>query len=302
MKPLISIVIPTYNRARDLERALKSVLTQTYPHWEALIIDNHSSDNTTDVVAGLNEPRAKLFKIHNHGVIAASRNLGIRHSAGKYIAFLDSDDWWMPQKLKESLKYLEQGADLVYHDLFQSRMENQKFFLRKVSGRALRSPVFADLIRHGNPMANSGVVVRKCILDAIGGLSEDKNLIAIEDFDAWLRTAKVTEKLNKIPKTLGYYWAGGGNISNPKRSIQMLNAFQERYAHELENLTVDGGPWWINYAKARAHYLLHEFTCMEENLGRLHWREIPLPITIKIQWMRLITILFRKPVVQQERK
>src|SRR3989338_2810117 len=102
MKPIVSIVIPTYNRACDLERALKSVLAQTYSNWEALVVDNHSSDNTDDVVKSLNDSRLKLFKIHNDGVIAASRNAGVKHATGEYIAFLDSDDWWMPQKLEES--------------------------------------------------------------------------------------------------------------------------------------------------------------------------------------------------------
>ena len=109
--PRISIVIPTYNRARDLERALKSLKAQTFINWEVLIIDNESVDNTDEVVSGFSDPRMKLFKIDNDGVIAASRNLGIREASGEYIAFLDSDDWWKPKKLEESVKCLEKSAD-----------------------------------------------------------------------------------------------------------------------------------------------------------------------------------------------
>ena len=104
--PLVSVVIPTFNRAKDLERALRSVLAQTHTNWEVLIVDNYSEDNTDEVIENLNEPRITLFKIHNHGVIAVSRNWGIQHARGKYIAFLDSDDWWTEKKLSESVQYL----------------------------------------------------------------------------------------------------------------------------------------------------------------------------------------------------
>ena len=293
MMPLVSIVIPTYNRARDLARALGSVMAQTCRNWEALVIDNHSDDGTAELVRKLNDPRIKLFEIHNQGVIAASRNLGIRNAMGEYVAFLDSDDWWAPQKLEESLKYLEQGADLVYHNLFIVRKAPQTLF-RVMRGRSLKSPIFADLIRQGNSIANSSVVVRKRLLVAIGGLSEDPNLIAIEDFDAWLRAAKVTEKFTKIPITLGYYWAGGGNVSNPRRSLRNLSAFEERYAVELQEIKGDDGPWWINFVKARAHYLLSEYVMAEEYLRRIQWKQISSSIAIKILWMKFIMAILRK--------
>lgn len=92
MSKLVSIVIPTYNRAQDLERALKSLLAQTFCDWEALIVDNYSKDNTDELIKSFNDPRMKLFKIHNQGVIAASRNVGIKNAKGGYVAFLDSDD------------------------------------------------------------------------------------------------------------------------------------------------------------------------------------------------------------------
>ena len=118
MNPLVSIIIPTYNRAEDLKRALQSVFDQTFTDWEVVVVDNHSIDNTDRLIESFNDPRIRLFKIHNEGVIAASRNLGLKHALGEYIAFLDSDDWWLPKKLEESIKYMNQGADIVYHDLF----------------------------------------------------------------------------------------------------------------------------------------------------------------------------------------
>lgn len=292
MKPLVSIVIPTYNRACDLERALKSVLAQTYSYWEALIVDNNSSDNTNDVVKSFNDSRMKLFKIHNNGVIAASRNLGIQHSQGEYIGFLDSDDWWMPQKLAESLKYLEQGADVVYHDLFLAIKSDQRLFWRKTYTRDLRSPIFNDLLVNGNALNNSSIVVRKELLIAIKGLAEDRSLIAAEDYDTWLRAAKSTEKFKRIPKTLGYYWAGGGNISNPDRLLKIYDAIEERYATEFRNLNEHSCFCWIDYAKGRAHYRLGSYAMAKKNLELVLMRRAPPSIYIKSHWMLLLINLY----------
>ena len=114
MSPVISVVLPTFNRAGLLKRALLSVISQTYANWEVLVIDNNSTDDTDQVVHGLGDERIKILKVHNHGVIALSRNVGIKAAHGTYIAFLDSDDWWKSDKLKKSLAYLEKGNDLVY--------------------------------------------------------------------------------------------------------------------------------------------------------------------------------------------
>lgn len=291
MRPLISVVIPTYNRARELERALRSVRAQTCAGWEAVVVDNHSSDNIDDVILGFNDARIKLFKIHNNGVIAASRNLGVKHARGEYIAFLDSDDWWSPRKLEVSLKYLGQGTDVVYHKMFVVTKPGQKFFWRKGLGRELSSPVFEDLLVNGNGLSTSSVVVRKSILQEIGGLSEDAAWIAWEDYDAWLRVARITERFRRIPKTLGYYWCGGGNTSSLDRSVRMCDYFNERFKERYSNTlaaSVTTTPWWIHYSKGSAHYQMGSNAMAETNLKRLLWQQTPVQFALKSLWMRLM--------------
>jgi glycosyltransferase involved in cell wall biosynthesis len=117
MSALVSVVIPTYNRANDLKRALASVVAQTWGNWEAVVVDNHSADNTREVVEAFREARIRLLSVHNEGVIAVSRNLGVANARGEFVAFLDSDDWWVPTKLERSMQALSRGADVVYHDL-----------------------------------------------------------------------------------------------------------------------------------------------------------------------------------------
>ena len=102
----VSIVTPTFNCAPLLRRAIDSVLQQTHQDWELLVVDNHSTDGTEELVRGYRDTRIRYFKIQNNGVIAASRNLAISQAKGEWLAFLDADDWWMPQKLEVSVRSL----------------------------------------------------------------------------------------------------------------------------------------------------------------------------------------------------
>lgn len=285
MTPLISVIIPTYNRVHDLERALKSVQSQTFTNWEVLIVDNHSDDNTDDVVSGFNDPRMRLFKIHNNGVIAASRNIGVSHAVGEYIAFLDSDDWWTPDKLRFSLEALNAGADIVSHDLYVVTRPDQRIFWKKVRSRELKSPVFDDLLANGNGLLNSSVVVRKCLLVKIGGLSEEPDLISVEDFDTWLRISKLTDKFKRIPHTLGSYWLGGGNNSNEDKYIHIIQVIKKRYAVEFQALEQRYNFYWINFAAGRYYFKRRNYNLAATSLGLIGFRQSPLFVYLKSQWM-----------------
>ena len=111
VRPLFSIIIPTYNRANEIGRCLSSVVGQTYRHWEAIIIDNYSEDNTEDIVKGFNDDRIKYFKNYNYGIISVSRNFGLDRAKGDWICFLDSDDSWKLDKLEQLLRHTNIYAD-----------------------------------------------------------------------------------------------------------------------------------------------------------------------------------------------
>jgi glycosyltransferase involved in cell wall biosynthesis len=294
MNPLVSIIIPTYNRAEDLKRALRSVFDQTFTDWEVLVVDNHSIDNTESLINSFNDPRIKLFKIHNEGVIAASRNLGLKHALGEYIAFLDSDDWWQPKKLEESIKYLGQGADVVYHDLFWVTRPDQSFFWRRTRGRNLKNPVFYDLIKNGTTLCNSSVVVRKELLKTINGLCEEENMVGAEDYDAWLRIAKISEKFQRIPQTLGYYWAGGGNMSNPSRTLKYIAVLEKLYICTIPDLDVRQSIFWLNYTRGRACFCLKDFDGAKKYLSLNRWSRAPLMFSIKTCWMLFVMNLYNR--------
>ena len=139
----VSIVIPTYNHAKYLGKCVNSVENQTYNNWEAIIVNNNSTDNTIDIINSFNDKRIKTININNDGIIAKSRNIGIQSASGSYIAFLDSDDWWYPNKL-EIIMQKKGNSDFIYHYL--DIYKNGKKTIKKHRIRQLIKPVFNDLM------------------------------------------------------------------------------------------------------------------------------------------------------------
>lgn len=218
--PIVSIVIPTYNRSDLLKRCLDSVLAQTFADWQAIVINNFSEDDTVTVVQSFNDARITLTDFKNNGVIAASRNVGIRAACGKYIAFLDSDDTWMPTKLAKCIEALEgNNADVVCHAEVHSSIHGQKI----VCYGPLASTNFESLLFKGNCLSTSAIVVKNELLQLTGGFSEDPNITTTEDYDLWLRLAKLNAKFVLIDEPLGVFFIHTAN-ETPKVLERHLKA------------------------------------------------------------------------------
>ncbi len=255
--PRVSVVVPTYNRAADVRRCLEALTAQTFRDFEVLVCDDGSTDDTGAVVASYAQRLDVSYHwAENFGGPARPRNLGVRLARGEYVALLDSDDWWAPRKLEKSVQALDAGTDVVYHDLYIVTSPAQKRLWRRSRTRALSSPVFHDLLENGNALSTSSVVLRRELLLKVNGFSEERGLIAWEDYDAWLRIARLTERFKRINQTLGYYWSGGGNISTPRRLIDNLAQFRERYGTQAAAATRTRMPAWYYYLLGRAHYQL----------------------------------------------
>ena len=288
MKPVISVIIRTYNRIDKLKRAIDSVFHQTLQDWELIVVDNCSDDGTEGFIKSLDNNKVRFYSINNQGIIAASRNLGINNSKGKYIAFLDDDDWWKPEKLEICLRYLSQGADIVYHDLFLVKKANQILYWSKSKTRDLSNPVFDDLLVNGWALNNSSVVVHRSLLDKIGGLAENRKLVMAEDYEVWLRISQLTEKFVRIPHTLGYYWVGGGNISKPELVLQTWSEIEKLYKHEIDKLKSLRSFYYLYYIKGRANFKLGNYHLSDNNLKTVLSKKIPITIYVKCQFMRFM--------------
>jgi hypothetical protein len=116
--------------------------------------------------------------------------------------------------------------------------------------------VFQDLLLNGNALNTSSVVLRRDVLLRAGGFSEQRDLIAWEDYDAWLQVAKLTDRFERLDEPLGYYWAGGGNISSPQRLIDNLRSFKELYIDGNRGLLPGIRPPWFDYTLGLSYYRL----------------------------------------------
>ena len=208
--PLVSIVSPTYNHAPMLQRALGTVVEQTYQNWNAIVVNNFSTDNTLEVVAAFNDPRIQCVNFRNHGVIGASRNEGIALATGKYVAFLDSDDTWFTKKLEQCVEILESGSDLVCHAEYWIYESGKS---RLVAYGPSEAATHHNLIYKGNRISTSATVVRTALLKEVHGFDVAPELISTEDYDLWIRLAAKSDKFAFISEPLGEYHRHDNNVS-----------------------------------------------------------------------------------------
>jgi glycosyltransferase involved in cell wall biosynthesis len=207
--PAVSVVIPTYNHAHFLRQALQSVREQTFPDWEAVVVNNHSEDDTVAVVEAFGDARIRLENFRNNGVIAASRNRGIALARGRYVAFLDSDDRWYPDKLARCARRLNEGFDLVCHGV---RWVGDRGARDLFCGPERRA-TFEALLYDRNCIVTSAAVVRRDLVASLGGFSEDPAIVTAEDYHLWIRLARAGARMGFIREVLGEYRFHPGNQS-----------------------------------------------------------------------------------------
>jgi len=234
---MISVVIPTHNRADLLERAVKSVLNQTYKEFEIIVVSDGSSDNTDEVVERLkdNDERIKYISYHPGKGGNVARNTGIEEANYDYIAFLDDDDEWLPEKLQKQidLMYHDEKIGLVYtgaHIIYV----NEKVEYNSISREA------GDLSRRimiNNCIGTtSTVLLRKSVLQKSGKF--DVELSALQDFDLWIRVCQHTNVGVVSEPMINYYnYLGKKQVSAvTKKYIDAFTYINEKYKAQLINL------------------------------------------------------------------
>jgi glycosyltransferase involved in cell wall biosynthesis len=182
MVPVVSVIIPTYNRAALVREAVASVKAQTYRDFEIVVVDDASTDATFEALAAWRDVRV-LRHACRRGV-AAARNLGVAAARGQWLAFLDSDDLWLPAKLARQMEYLADRPDLSLCQTDETWVRrgvklNKPATHRKVAGRIF-SPSLARCM-----ISPSAVILDRRLFEDHGGFDED--LPAAEDYDLWLR-------------------------------------------------------------------------------------------------------------------
>ena len=187
---LVTVVVPAYNRAATIERCIESIRAQTYPHWEAVVVDDGSTDNTREAtrVVAARDPRVRLVEHRQRRGAQAARNTGIREARGEWIAFLDSDDEFLPHSLESRLRLaIEERRDVV-HSACRVRKSDgnvQAYHVPRISGQ-----VYTQLLRHEGPVF-PGLLVKRTALERIGLL--DEQIIAFQEWDTSIRLARTFE-------------------------------------------------------------------------------------------------------------
>jgi O-antigen biosynthesis protein len=187
-RPTVSVVIPTYNRAALLPRALRSVLAQTHRDLEVLVVDDGSTDDTASVVAEAGDTRVRYIRQPRNAGVAAARNRGLRESRGTFVAFLDSDDEWRPEKLEMQLALFDSHSDetaLVYTGVENVRTDGTSSIDHPRDRGDVYTRMLAVNVIHGG---GSNVLIRRSVVATAGFFHE--SLPAIEDYEYWLRITR----------------------------------------------------------------------------------------------------------------
>ncbi len=194
MLELVSVVIPTHNRENTIKRAVDSVLCQTYANLEVIIVDDGSTDNTAKVIAEYDDNRIKLICQKEQGGANKARNIGIAHSRGEYIAFQDSDDEWLPNKLKVQIQLMEQESFAACYSAYNLcegdlvRIIPGDYQNRDKYQRGLR-----EILSEHNVVGTQTLVIRREVLQMLGNEYFDDRLPRMQDYDFVVRLTEICE-------------------------------------------------------------------------------------------------------------
>ena len=193
-QPLISIVIPAYNRWNFLQEAVASVIAQTNTNWELVIVDDGSTDGTKEKIALLNDQRIHVLSLPHCGNIALLRNAGVAAGSGEWLTFLDSDDLWLPEKLELQLLLLQQherswsygGSELIN----ESRLS---IAFKSGSHTPVSGWITKELLANKVSVPIGSLMLKRTLLNAIGGFDSNPELIFREDYELTLRLSLKAE-------------------------------------------------------------------------------------------------------------
>ena len=211
--PSVSIIMPNYNKGKFLDETINSIISQDYKNWNLFLIDNASTDNTKNILRKYNNSKHNIrlvYLIKNKGV-AFSRNLGIRLSKSKYIAFIDSDDYWDSNKLKNQINFMEKfNYNFTYTDYTPFFIKNNiKIFKKKVRPRETFD--FNTFI-NDTSMATSSIIIKKSII----GITKFPKVKTLEDYPFKCALLKKGYEAIKLNQNSMYYRITKNSLSSNK--------------------------------------------------------------------------------------
>lgn len=228
----VSVIIPTYNRAAVLGRSIQSVLDQTFQDFELIIVDDASEDKTSDVVHNFGMSNIRYVRHEKNLGPGSARNTGINLAQGKYIAFQDSDDQWLPEKLEKQIQYFDSASPdvgVVYSCLLRMNGSRTVHIPPEKIGR-MEGDIHRDICK-GNFIAMPAVLVKKeCFAKA--GIFDD-HLHQYEDWDMWIRISKYYHfGFIDEPLVISYFTPGSVNEKGVVSEVQAARLILEKHHEE----------------------------------------------------------------------
>lgn len=208
MKELVSVIIGTYERYDLLQKSIESVLNQSYENIELIVVDDCSRDERYKSLIGNKD--FKFIQLEkNSGLPAVPRNVGIKESKGKWISFLDDDDYFLPTKIEKQMTFTDKYKFICSEAIYDNN--NSKYarglyldYWKRINPNETYDFDF-DLIKKHNLIINSSVLIKKEILEKIGYITEEIKYRRIEDYHTWLKSLKITKFCRFIDEPLLYY-------------------------------------------------------------------------------------------------
>jgi len=245
---LVSVIIPAFNAALYVRRAVESVLAQTHEPVEVIVVDDGSKDETSDVLRDFGN-KILLISQNNRGP-ASARNAALRVAQGQFVMFLDADDWILPQKLKKQVGLLTNltHAGWAYCDIAYVTDNGEKLYLASdrfsyAKRKKLEGLLFSELIL-GNFIPIHAPLIRRECIDSVGHFDEDVHLIGVEDWDLLLRLASRFETIY-VPDILANCVIHSGSLSadpaeRDRRRFDLLDKVIVRFYEQIRSLGSPG--------------------------------------------------------------
>jgi glycosyltransferase involved in cell wall biosynthesis len=228
--PKVSVIIPTYNRAGLIGKAIASVLNQTDRDWEIIVVDDCSTDDTQQVLTSFDDPRIRYIRHASNSGVAIARNTGINSSQSPYIAFLDSDDAWLPEKLARQIQLFEQCAPEVGFIYTGFAAVDESDRVKRTISSSHRGNLRARLLYSNFIGTPSTVMVKREYLDRVNGFDPK---MSFEDWDLWFRLSEHCQ-FETIPDVLvlyAYNDAGDRRTLNHQSAIEGCLGFIQKHHH-----------------------------------------------------------------------
>ncbi len=262
--PTISVIIPVYNQAVYVSEAIQSVLGQTYPDFELIVVDDGSTDETPRILESFHDPRLRVFRQPNKG-LSEARNYGLRESSAPLVTFLDSDDYFYPDKLAVLSDYLQEHPEIGLVSGGTQYIDQKGQPLRQ----EVNSPGILDLHKFliSNPICVSAILMRRIWFDRVGMF--DVNLRACEDWDLWIRLAYAGCRFAWVEQpVVAYRYHGGQMTRESDRMRKAIFSFIDKFFGQPnlpEQLTACKNNV---YASALVHAAAYAYNANEPQKGQ----------------------------------